>query len=232
MSWTKLAIITKVRGDLDLQDEPIVGSTEMDGYLWDAIRKCRAVILDLQEDYFLKPASLALVNGTADYALPTGIFASKIRGIEYDDGSTQFEIKRVRNYKKFQRVAVLSQETGSKPRYQYIFIDQSNTAGVKIRLIPAAKETSASNVTVWFLREATQLTLDADVCDIPDDLIDYVFVHMKGSCLKKMNNGLMPPEAAQDLKEAEQTLVSALTDMAPDNDDEVEGDFSHYEEHS
>jgi hypothetical protein len=232
MSWTKLAIITKVRDDLDLQDEPIVGTLEMDGYLWDAVRKARAIILDLQEDYFLKPSTLALVLNRADYSLPTGIFASKIRGIEYDDGSRQFEIKRIRNYRKFDKVAVGNQESGAQPRYRYLLIDQSNTAGVKIRLVPPAKETSTTNVTIWHLREATQLTLDDDVCDIPDDLIDYVFVHMKGSCLRKMNNGIMPAEAKADIEDAEKTLVSALTDMTPDNDNEIEGDYTHYEEHS
>lgn len=230
-TWTKLAIIDKVEADLDLQEESIITASEMATYLNDAIADCEAVIQTVDEDYFLTKASLALVQDTASYSLPTDIFASKIRGIMYRNGPRAFEIKQIRKFKQFAEASDIDYSPTSDPEYKYLLVNTSNVTGVKIELHPPAQETSASNVTIWYLREASRLSLDADVLDVPEG-INYIFAHMKKSCMAKENIGVAPPSAIADLERQEELLINALQNRIPDEDNTIQLDLSHYSEHT
>ncbi len=229
MSWTKLQIVTKVEEDLDLQEETIIAASEMTGYLQAAVRDCRAVIETIEADYYLESALLPMVAAASEIALPSDIFASKIRAIIYNEGAggAMYPVRRIRSMFKFLEHASLSQDANAE--YKYFLINQSAAAGVKIKLAPAARVTSSLYMTVWYRRDAAVLSADADVCDVPE-FIDYVFAHMKKSCLAKMNDGIAPPEAVAELLKEEKRMVETLTQMEPDNDDGIEADFSHYEE--
>jgi hypothetical protein len=229
MSYTKLAIITKVQQDLDLQEETFIAPAEYTSMLMEAIRAARKIIEGVEEDYFLAFEYVPLVTDVNTAALPTGIHISKIRGMEYDNGSRAYEIRRIRNYDKFRKIAEGDAISGAD--LAYIMINDNSTDGPKIRWTPAPKETNATAVTCWFLRETKELSADADVCDVPE-AIDYIFAHMKGSCLAKENGGIIPAEQQAKIDKAAAELVDDLTNMTPDNDNVLEADFSHYEEHN
>lgn len=230
-TWTKAAIIAKVESDLDLQEEAIITATEISGYLNDAIRSCQAFLEKLDEDYFLTHSPLALVQNQSLYSLPAGIYASKIRGIMYRNGPLAFEIRRIRKFHEFARASDIDYIPVADPTYKYILVNNSNTAGVQLELHPPAQETSASNVTVWFLREASALTLDTDICDIPEG-INYIFAHMKKSCMAKESLGVPPPDAVSALQMEESLLTDALQNRTPDQDNTIQLDLSHYAEHT
>lgn len=228
--WTKAEIINKVEADLDLQEEALITAGEMTGYLEEAVEDCEALIHTIDEDYFLARATLALTAGVSVYTLPSNIYASKIRTIMYLNGPLRYSIDRIRSYMEFQTVAEIDLYPSSNPNYRYLLVNQDGPTGVQIELHPVSQETSASNVTIWYLREANRMQLDTDVCDIPE-FINYLIAHIKRSCLAKEQLGVAPPEATAMVEKQEKKLLDTLTNRVPDNDDTVQMDMSHYWEH-
>ena len=62
-------IRTKLKQDLDLEQEQFVTASELTGYINEAIDDAEAIIHGLYRDYFLTQENLSLVNGTKEYAL-------------------------------------------------------------------------------------------------------------------------------------------------------------------
>jgi hypothetical protein len=230
-SWTKLQIINKIEADLDLQEETFITPAEMTLSLEQAIDDCEAVVHTMNKDYFLTKSTLNLVNGTSDYDLPANIYATKIRGIIYRNGTRVYPIRRLKSFEKFLQIAELAVGSTAITEYQYLLINDSNTAGFKIQLHPTSQETVSGAVTIWYLRNASRLVNDSDVCDIPE-FINYIFAHVKKSCLAKENGGEAPPGAVADLDRQEKLMVETLKEMAPDGDDLIEKDLTFYEDHS
>jgi hypothetical protein len=108
-------------------------------------------------------------------------------------------------------------------------------SGPKIRLSPAARETNATKVTVWYNRGckridtgATDTERDATVIDIPE-FSNFLLSYVKCKVLGKEGNPMLP-EALQELANDRQLMVDTLQQMVPDNDDQINGDLSLYEE--
>jgi hypothetical protein len=220
----------KVQADLDLEDEEFIQDSELMGYFNDAIREAEAEIHTLYEDYFLTNSSLALVNGTSLYALPTGIYATKIRAVIYKNESLIYEIRRMRTARKFLDRALLIYANPTD-EYKYITINSSIAAGTKIELTPASKETSSTNVTIWYLREVVEVTANSSVIDIPE-FINFIYAVVKGKCKQKENAGEMPPDARAEIEQQRSMMTSTLSAKIPDDDNEVVKDVSFYQESS
>lgn len=231
MSTTYLAFKTKVEEDLDLQEEQFISDDELLGYTNEGLREAEKEYLTLYEDYLLDNANLALVTGTSKYSLPTGIFANKIRGIIYSSNSIIYEIKRIRSSKKFLERAYIRNENPTD-YYSYIILN-SSANGIQIELSPPAKETSSTNVTIWFIRKVDEIDADSDVVDkdLPE-CINFLYAYVKGKCKQKENAGTMPQDAAAEIEQQRKMLVDTLTSMVPDDDNKVEMDLSVYEEMS
>lgn len=220
----------KVERDLDLEEENFIQAEEMLEYFNEALRQAEAEVLGIYEDYFLAKESFALVSGTSLYSLPTTIYAHKIRRMIYKNGATIYTIKRLRTMDKFlDRAFILN----SDPTDYYQYMIFKATDGHQIELIPAAKETSASNVTIFYLKKVDVIADDDDIVDkdIPES-IDYIYAYVKARCKQKENAGMMPPDAAQELEYQKKLFVETLTTMVPDDDNEVEQDVSIYQESS
>lgn len=220
---TYLQLKTKVQNDLDLEDELFVSETEMLGYANEAVREAAAEIGDIYEDYFLKRATLTLVNGQEEYDLPADIYANKIRRIIYANGGTTYSVNRIRDWKKFEEYA-LANVTKSATVYNY-FVTNASAGGIKLLLVPPAKEDGAF-VTIWYLRECNVLAVDTDVCDIPE-FSSFILQYMKVRCYEKeMHPNLSMAIAALEQQRAQ--MVATLTAMIPDADNEIEPDLSLY----
>lgn len=228
---TYLTFITKVKKDLDLEGEEFIQADEFLGYTNEALREAAAEVVAIYEDYFLTSAFLSLVNGTSTYSLPTGIYASKIRGIIYDNGSVIYEVRRIRSPRKFLERSLIRTENPTD-YYSYIILN-SSASGFQIELSPAAKETSSTVMKVWFLRDVDEVDADADVVDkdIPESL-NFLFAYVKGKCRQKENMGNMPADAQLEIDRQRKLLVETLSTMVPDDDNEVLKDMSFYEEMS
>jgi len=230
MQYPTLATIrAKIEQDLDLEEELFIPQNEILGYINEAIDEAEANIHTLYEDYFLTSANLALVTGTSDYALPTNIYANKLRGIQYANGSTIFKIRQLRDNERFESAALinLSQATDF---YRYMLINDSAAGGIILRLFPSSRETSATNVTIWYLRNANALSAETDKCDIPE-FINFIYQYVKVRCYEKEGHPNLGV-ALTRLDQQKQLMVETLTSMVPDGDNTIEQDLTYYQEHS
>lgn len=227
LSWTYLQIRTKINQDLDLENEDFVQPTEMLGYVNEGIDVCEALIHTIYEDYFLTSSTISLVLGTSEYALPTEIYANKIRGIIYTQGSQIFRLRHLKTYKKFEELAIQGVVPASFPDYSY-FITNSSTTGIRLRLVPAAQETAANVLTMWYLRNARRLALDADLCDIPE-FVHFVIQYAKMRCYEKEGHPNLE-KSIGDLGTMKTVMEETLTDMVPDEDNAIIPDASFYDE--
>jgi len=224
--WLYSEMEQKVLKDLDLEDEDFIQPEELLGYINEGIDVCEALIHTLYEDYFLTSSTITLVSGTASYALPSDIYANKIRALSFDNGSSRYSIRKIKEQDRFAKIAEINANPGSA---DYRYLPTNPTAGPRITLVPPARE-SGAYVTVWYLRQSATLSLATDQCDIPE-FASFVIQFAKVQCLVKEGN----PSAlkAQELLEKyRELMIITLSTMIPDGDNTVEMDTSHYEEMS
>ena len=214
--WTAQEFYTKVKNDLDLNDEQFITSDEFEGYLNAGINRAEQLIHGIYEDYFLESANLSLTTDSSLVTFPTNIFAHKIRTISYVNGETKYEITRLRDIKQLPYI-------DSNSNYRYM-ITNTLAAGPQIKIYPASRETSSTNVTAWFIRNAKVITDAADTVDIPEAQ-NFILTYMKVQCLaKEMHPNLTL--MAQQLEKEEQELIGILSGMVPDEDTNIRMDQS------
>lgn len=225
---------TMIQDQCDIGDEDFVSATELMQFCNDAIDECEAHIHTIYEDYFLSEAFLALVNGTSAYALPTDIYGNKLRYIEYNQNNnsegTVFEIKRLIDLKKIADIENAYSGV-AVPDYRYILTNNlSGSNGVsKIRLIPAAKETSSTNVRLYYLRNANRITGNSSIIDIPE-FIQFIVAYMKMRVYEKEGTQRIQVAMA-DMERTKQLMVETLTQMVDDGQSNVIlSDKIYYEE--
>ena len=229
---TLLEIKTEINNALDLANEEFLATGELTAYINDGIRQAEAKIHGIYEDYFRTEANINLVTGTSEYALPTTIFANKIRGVGYNNGPIIYPVRKYRENEFATKVAFdrYAGGVGNQDDYQYFLKNDTASGGIKLVLVPASRETLTSGLKIWFLREANILALDADKCDIPE-FYQFVVQYAKVRVMEKDNHpGLQTGLLL--LNKFEQTMISTLSTMIPDSDNTVEADYSHYQEHS
>lgn len=218
-TWDEIR--TEVEDEYDLSEETFVTPEELLAYANEAIEMVESSLMKVENGaYFKDQESLALVNGTSLYDLPDTIYANKVRKIIYNDGSRKYVIARL---KRIEDIPLID----SSDDYMYEIVNNSVT-GTQIKLHPASRETSASNVTIYFIRNANRLVEDDDELDIPEAkafIKQYVIE-------KAMNKERMTPDAqpSPSLVNKHDMLIDALTDMVPDEDNKIPMDLSYYED--
>jgi len=217
----------KVEADLDLGEETFISPSEMMGYCNEAIREAEAEIHDIYEDYFLSWAYLPLVNLQAYYDLPPDIYGFKIREIVYAIGTKIYAIRRLKSSKKFEERATILLY-GTADYYRYI-INNVQGQGPKLELVPVSKETSSTNVRIWYIRRVQEVTQDSDEVDIPE-FHNFIMAYMKYKCWSKEMAGNPPETVVAELQAQRQLMLGTLTNMVADDDTEVEKDMSIYED--
>lgn len=213
--------------ETDCEDEDFVTATELMDYCNEAIDECEKLIHNLSEDYFLTRSTITLVNGTEEYSLPSDIYAHKIRSIMYRNGSTVYEIKRIRDWRKFEAYeSDKASGGGGNPIYAYFLLH--TTAGTpKILLSPTPTEAGAYP-KIWYIRNANKITSTADTIDIPECL-NYIKHYIKCKILFKERSPVFE-FAKAELQEVRQAMIDTLAIKVPDNDNKIEMDTSYYNE--
>lgn len=225
--FTWAQIRDKVQKDLDIEDEVFVTDAELMGYCNEAIDEAEAEIHSLYEDYFLNKTPITLVQGTSDYALPSDIYAHKIRRLIYQNGSTIYTIERMKDWRKFEQKAATDYYPGTS-WYSYLIINAS-AGSPKISLVPTAQE-SGAYLTMWYIRNATRMTEDASICDIPE-FINFIYQYIKVRVYEKEMNPNVT-QAKELLEQQRELMQATLGTMVPDADNNIEMDISSYEEQS
>jgi hypothetical protein len=232
--WTLTNIKTKIEQDLDTEDELFVQDTELTGYINEAIREAEAEMkkLGVADEYFLSKMTFSIVNGTESYAMPTGasgeIYANKIKKMVYINGARRYPIKRLRGTTMIERYHDVNYLPSSTEEYRYLILNDA-TAGTKIILAPTPMESVTNAVTIWYVRNAKELTAVGDICDIPE-FINFIIQYVKKRVYEKEVGHPNLPIAMADLEKQRTLMIETLTDMVPDEDTELEQDQSFYEE--
>jgi hypothetical protein len=230
MYWTLATLRTKIEDDLDLDIgagvEAFISLTEFAGLVNEAIDRAEQSVHTLYEDYFLTRSVLPLVSGTEEYALPDGIYAHKIRRIVYRNGSTVFEVPRIRDWRKFEKYEASKPHSGGN-LYSY-FLLNSVPGEPKLLVVPTPTE-AGNFFQMWYIRGANRLVNDTDKLDIPEAQ-NFILAYIRMKVFEKeMNPNLQ--KAASDVDIEKRQLEETLTAMVPDADNEIEPDYSAYEEH-
>lgn len=222
-------IKTKLQNDLDCEDLDFVnGDEELVGYVNEAIRDAEAIIhtLGLDSRYFLRQGTLTLVPSTSDYELPSDIFATKICKLFYINGTTKYEIFRVRDFKRLPFFQ-------PSDDYEYILLNvpiaPGEPNGMRIRLFPTPEE-AGDLIQTWYIRKMLTLSTDAadtdNVCEVPE-CVNFIFQHVKRRVYEKMGNPNLSL-AESDLQRQTELMKATLQEMVPDENTEAQQDFSFY----
>lgn len=215
-------ILAKVDDDLDLEDEIMITADEKVKLVNAAVNRVEKLITTVYEDYFLQKASLALTTDEDEYDFPTNIIAHKIRKVFYSSDSEKYEIKRIRRLTD-------TVDIESDDLYRYLVLT-TDAGEFKINLFPPSRETSASNVTIWYLGNANVLADDADIMNIPE-AFDLVVELTKLSCAKKEGHPIQA-SIADEVMVQEKLFIDLITAMIPDEDNEIElqpSDVDYYD---
>lgn len=225
--YTYSTLKTKLMNDLDVEDLDFInGEEELLGYINEAIDDVESIVhtLGLDSSYFLTQGTITLVNGTADYSLPSDIFAAKIKKVFYINGNTKYEIHRVRDLSE-----VPYFQSGDD--YKYVLLTTSGTANnFRLRFFPTPAE-SGAYIQVWYIRNATRLTTSTaatNVSEIPDSN-NIILQHCKVRIYEKMGNPNLLT-AVQMLESQKQLMMDTLREMIPDGDTTIQPDLTFYED--
>lgn len=225
--WTWTEILARLRKELDLDDyDGLVDETELMNYANDAIDDAESEIMGIHEDYFITKADITLVVGTEAYDVPADIYANKFRALIYHKSGKIYPVERIRDWNKFQEWRYRRDNSSSTDCYKWFLVN--TTAGSpKIYISPPAQEAGAV-IEAWYIRNANRLTTGADKCDIPE-FIQFILSYVKREVYGK-DGHMLYPHATEATAMWRSKMIDTLTGMVLDNDNEVEPDWSHYEE--
>jgi len=216
----------QIKDDLDLNEETFVNDTDLNRWINDAVTLAEAEIHTLYEDYFLAEATVISIAGQALYDYPSDIYANKVRKIVFrqDAGNSTsiHEVRRVRDLldAKEEDLYNTSAQT-SILRWSPI---NDATNGRKIRIFPKVSRNGFFDI--FYIRNAKKLVLDSDICDI-DEFELFIVQHGKTEAYIK--DGDPRSSESYGLETTyKNTMVNTLSEMVPDNNNEIEMDTSHY----
>jgi len=224
--WTWQEMSDKIEADLDLQGEELCSPAEMLGYANSGIDEAIATIHNLNEDYFFTLDLITLVPGTSSYGMPADCYASKIRGLHFNDGSTKYEITRI---KRLDRIAFIQPQD----RYEWLPTNKLNDGvitdyGPMVTIFPASRDAGAF-VTRFYIRDGKRLVALTDQCDVPE-FAEFVMNFCKVQATVKEGHPKLD-FFISELQRSRDLMVTTLTEMVPDGDNDIEMDMTHYEEH-
>jgi len=222
---TYAEVAAKVRRDLGLEQEDFVTDTELMDYCNAGIDEAEAEIHTIYEGYFLTKAFISLVDGTEVYDLPANIYANKIRGLVYINGNTIYQVDRIHGINDiFEEIARSNRV--DEQFYRYILRNDSVTSKPQMQLVPNSRETLSNGLTIWYLRNANKITATTDSIDIPE-FVQFIQQFMKVRCYEKEAHPNLPTALAM-LENQRRTMVSTLSNMVPDGDNEIRKDLTFY----
>lgn len=214
--------------DLDLLEETFVDIPEINKWINEGIRVAEASIHTIYEDYFLVEADpLVITEGNSKIDYPSDIYANKIRKIIYSDGlghSCTHEVRRIKSLLDATNRDLYDAQS-SDTILEWTPINDA-TNGRKIRLFPSSGR--SGHLIIWYIRNAKQLALDTDECDI-DEFQRFVIQYAKTQAYLK--DGDPRADDSKTLQEEFlQSMITTLSNMIPDEDNEIMTDMTHYQD--
>lgn len=241
-------IETEVRQSLDIINSDstnFISDAEMVNLYNEALKTAESEILLLNQDQFLVDTLIPTIAGTTSYALPSDIYAQKIRALIYSNGSKIYPIKRIKDLHKFYKKAEIDHYSTGETELSYIL--KSGTAGAQntIELSPPSAVETGSFITCWHIRDANRVPLIgevinsvattraiqlATVCDLPewkDYIVQFIRVRVYD---KELDPRVVTAAGALDVIKG--NMISALANQIIDNDDTIVPDTEIYYDHN
>lgn len=223
----------KVERDLDIEEEEFIQPQEFIEYVNDGIAFAEAHIDKLggKDKYFLSKSDISLVLGQNEYSLPSDILKNSIKNIIYSDGTRVYELRPAESIHMFSNLKLSEMYDYSDSNYKYL-ITHSVPGTEKIMISPPARKSVTNGLRVWYTRDANRLQDDADICDLPEIAMQYLYQFIKVKVYEK-EKGQEWQVAKEDLAAVEKLMIESLTEQIQDPAfSEIEKDMSVYEEHS
>jgi hypothetical protein len=219
--WTVTEIIEKIQDEMDLQEESFINTAEYISYINEAIDEAEAEIMKIYEGYFNTTSTINLVAGTKAYAIPTAIYANKIKHVQYKKNSNDYyKVYRV----KTSRIAWVEEQTSSDLSYD---IQNDGTAtGPEIVFYPTPDESITGGIRLWYVRGAERVSALSDLVDIPE-FASFIFAYLKRKVALKEASPLTGAYE-DELNQQRAQMVTTLSTMIPDEDTEIEMDMRFY----
>jgi hypothetical protein len=213
-------IKAEIEDECDLAEETFVDAGELMNYANSALEDIEKEIHTLNDKYFAAEANLSMVSGTAAYSLPSDIYATKITGIYFDDGSKSYEIKEIKD------LSILP-DIETSDDYRYRIINNAAT-GLQLKLYPTAQTTDSTSVTIHYRRKVNKFLTTATTIDVPEGK-EFVKQFVTD---KVTNKERMTPDAPESaaLKRKRDQLLDSLTKQIDDNNNGLGVDMSYYAE--
>ncbi len=211
----------QVQKEMDTEEETNVDEAEYFNYFNEAIDTAEALIHSMNEDYFLTKGLLPLTASQSEYDLPSDIYANKIRHFQFKQDSTKiYEIRRI----PLEKIMFID-ETNTNSDFLY-HLENSLVSQTKIVLHPTPAADDPTSVTLWYLRNANRVNVDADIIDIPE-FIEYIMAYVKTKIARKEGNPLLV--TYQDELDRQANLMrQTLDQMIPDSDETLALDTTFY----
>jgi len=157
--------------------------------------------------------------------MPSNIYANKIRGIIYNDGTTVYTVTKYKNTDQmFEDLEIDKNSTSGEMKY--MLFNSSALDGVKLMLVPTPTITKVGALKIFYIRNANRMVDNNSVCDIPE-FTDYVIQFMKVRCYEKEGHPNLG-SAIGMLEYKKKNMVNTLMNMVPDGATELDGDPSFY----
>lgn len=227
---TKLQVVQKIERDMDLEEEEFIQPEEMTEYINDAITIVESHMntMGLRDQYFLTRTTLDLVVNTADYALPTNLYADKIKEVVYSNGATIYRILPMTMDRSAEEIEHLNRFSSTE-YYQYR-IRRDTSSSNAFQLIPKSRETATGVVIIEYFRDLERVSDDADLVEVPSIALQYIYQYVKVKVYEKESHSNYP-SAALELSKLEELMLSTLQEQLADNENnKVELDKSLYDE--
>lgn len=227
------ALKAEVQAETDTEAEDFVVETEIMSYFQEAVDVCAAHIYKIWPvacNYFEKLAKLDLAIDQQLLALPADIYARSILRLVFNGNGKVFPITRFKNSKRFEQIAEISQFDSTSDYYKYMFVNDAPDEDTQIQIWPASKDAGTEIVWLWYVRQPIQIVDDDSFIDIPE-FYYFIKAYVKWKIYDKEGSPLLA-DAKEDRDAKKQLMLDTLAEMTPDEDNLVEGDYSHYDEMS
>lgn len=150
-----------VQNKLDIRDEDFIDDAELLEYTEEALKYCEAEIhkLNIEDQYFVSHATIALANGKFDYDLPSNIYGNKILRMLYSNGTFTTVMKRVTNSRRYEQAEdVRKYGIVTAGEYGYMLVNNDIRSGTKVRIYPTPTEASSVVTTTGNVAASTTLS--------------------------------------------------------------------------
>lgn len=217
---------------MDTEDETFVVGSELQGYFNTAITLCESEIvkLGLRERYLQKEAFINAVQGQTDYDLPSDIVVNKIRNIIYRNQSVIYKVRPFRQEVSYESEDVAARYAAADEYYQFSMY-KSGELNI-FRITPKALSSVTNAFRFIYFAKLNRYVDDATNCDVPDICYEYILSYVRYRIYMKENNERGQAERA-DLGALLQLMRETMQNQIADPEmDEMDSDFSHYEEYS